>query len=314
MTPPSTSPPSPSSPSPSSPGPRRICAVVTGMHRGGTTWFGALIAAAGPFGVIHEPFNRNHGLPGVPDWYLDPQDPGDLAFWDRAAQVLCAGRARFRRPFLPHAPMRSLAKMLIGSEAARGYARVMAAGQRDLVLKCPFLTRFVPHLDRSDIRTIVIVRHPGAIMGSLDRMGWALDLAPLRARGWVAPDRICTSRAETLAVYWRALFAENLALAQAGHLPRTLFVSHERFFDDVDSGCDRIAAHLGLPAAPPVMRDFARASSAGHRITPPRGRVHDLHRDSQQVARGWRARIDPATLRILEAEAGPIFAALDALW
>ena len=54
--------------------------LVTGMHRSGTTLIGRMVElASSDISVLHEPFNYELGIQGVPSWYPNPyQDESHL--------------------------------------------------------------------------------------------------------------------------------------------------------------------------------------------------------------------------------------------
>lgn len=284
---------------------RKVEVVVTGMHRSGTTWFGSLLESMGFYGVIHEPFNKNHGLVGTPRWYLDSRFSEDRAFFERGLRDLCAGSARFRRPFLSHAKMRSLAKWFLGTGAERIYRTALSNPTGRLVLKDPFLLTFVPSLVEHEIEAVIVVRHPAAIFGSLQRMQWDVSLDEFADRGLVVADaKSIEDRARTIATYWNAIYGPALECSKSGKGSRLLFVSHELFFDDVVAGCHRIARFLGENEAPVGMLDYAARTTTATTVKPTGRQVHQLSRDSRTLAGAWKKDLSPSVIAVFEEVAG----------
>lgn len=284
---------------------RRIEAVVTGMHRSGTTWFGALIDSMNLYAVIHEPFNRNHGLLDTPRWYLDAERDTDRMFFEDSVNALCDGTARFRRPYLPHAKMKSIVKMILGTGAERIYRAAISSKLESLVLKDPFLLKFVPALSTFGIKSIIVVRHPAAIYISLKRMGWKIDIDDLAEEMGIKTNADEShGDAVRLANYWSLIYEPALRHSLSSVNPDTLFVSHEFFFGDVEAGCHRIAHFLGLNKAPDSMLDYARRTTTASTVNPSDRKVHQLERNSQVLATSWRNNISADLIDIFDEACG----------
>jgi hypothetical protein len=131
--------------------------LVTGVYRSGTTWAGAMLAPAGLW-HLHEPFNPNRGL-----WR------DELAYAE-------AGTAQ---PEID----RLLAELLGGGHRAtlrlprsgRWFTplRLLPIRPRRVLIKDPSAALLSEYFARRHgMRTLIMFRHPAAVVASFLRLGW----------------------------------------------------------------------------------------------------------------------------------------------
>ncbi|MEO1060908.1 MAG: sulfotransferase [Actinomycetota bacterium] len=155
--------------------------LVTGSHRSGTTWVGEMLSRSGEVVSIHEPFNPE--LPA--SWLASPPrrwfhfvDDGDPTFADDLRRV-CSLRPAVG-PMLGRARSpRAVAR--VGAELARAVEGRLR-GRRAL-LKDPIAFFSAEWIDAElDANVLVLVRHPAAFAGSLQRLGWSFDFTNLTSQ------------------------------------------------------------------------------------------------------------------------------------
>jgi hypothetical protein len=186
--------------------------------------------------------------------------------------------------------LRRLVKRLVGS---RGPFHLRIAKlnpfHRTAVLKDPTGCLLAEHLAaRFRVRPVVLVRHPVPFVASALRLGWRLDLAPLRAQPDLSADCFAdepgfleddgADALEGAARLWRAL--NKVLLAQVRRHPEWPFVTHEALCERPVESFRAIHEGLGLPFTARVERRVLRWTAPGNRTEAAPGRVQDLKRNS----------------------------------
>jgi hypothetical protein len=264
--------------------------VVTGIHRGGTTFLGELLHASGHYAYLHEPLNARFGIEGVDRWY--PQRlPGDPpAALDALLERLHAMDIRFKAPHVAGEPWpKRLARRVVKS---RGHLDLLKyrwlQRQREVLVKDPFFSlcagSFAARHD--DVRAIFVVRHPAAVFDSVSRMGWQLD--PALADGDAPDDDVPLWRA--LAGLWVRIY--SAAEQAAAQCDRVLLVKHESLCTTPLDEAERILHFLGRP------RDrrtdaFIRERMFAGTVTPAGRDLHVRRRDAGALAQAWKRRPKP---------------------
>ena len=302
--------------------------LVTGCHRSGTTWLGSLLAASPGVGYIGEVFNLDHPMPGAcaarfPHQYMHLTEENGREYvrplrrtlgfhfdWADAWRALRTPR-RLRR--LP-----------------QNAAQFQAARRRGLrpLLKDPIAFFSAEWLARTfGMQVVVAVRHPGGLAASLKRLGYGFDFREFLAQPALMRDHLAPYRAEIEAfaaqpppiadqagLVWRCVYGTAARLREVH--PEWQFVRHEdlslRPHEELEPICDR----LGIPFDDAIAARIAETTAAANPTDAPRGRAHQLRRNSAANVDAWRSRLDANEVARLRAIVGDELGAFydDAGW
>lgn len=191
-----------------------------------------------------------------------------------------------------------------------------------IVVKDPFAVLSIGALhEATGALPVLVYRHPGAVLASYRRMGWSPDLAEIEAAVPVAEQAsregqdLAHDPVAALAWFWATL--NQVALSDLTRVGTGVVVSHTELAAGGPAAMQRLYRACGLGWDE---RTEAAVRSAGSgEARAPKARVnrsgqtlHELSRDSTQVAEAWRAKIDPDELEMVEQLAGPTWLALQA--
>jgi hypothetical protein len=279
---------------------KKVTCVVTGMHRSGTTWLGKAIGSIPGRFVLEEPFNFDHGLAGIPRWYPDCQSSRDVSFLRSALAEIEAGTAKYQRKFHADRPLASLSAILRGNRSERAYRTFLGSLHTQIALKDPFLLMMVPELTSLGIRSIVSVRHPGAILKSLRRMKWPIPNEHLRGRG-TGGEISAAKDGEIAAIcaFWSGVYRPVIDMARAGGSPLVHIAIHETMFNDAEGLARRLASfqQIETRAGYAAFSKFIQSSTESRTVTPDHRRQHDLTRNSRALASSWTAGFSQSELQ-----------------
>lgn len=280
--------------------------LVTGAHRSGTTWVGAMLGLApGALTVPKEPFNpnpRDYALGGLAqDWFVyAPALPQDRAV--RAFRRVLDGRAP--RLLRRHTPAREAVRYLSPFSHPR------------LVLHDPIAAFSAEWLAQHfDLEVVVLVRHPAAFAASLRRMDWrmaprALLDQPALVRDHLAEwaPRLRQLPDEPVAqagVLWGCIY--SVLLRFADRRPEWIVCTHEELARDPVGAFGTLYGRLGLPVTPEVVRGiFDHTRPDNPSASPPPGVRHVLRRDSAATTRAWTTVLEPAESDRLRGQVEPL--------
>lgn len=169
---------------------------VTGVPRSGTTFVGKILSAPLEVDYIHEPFNPNYGVRGLDHryLYLRPGYPASLRYQRCIESIF---RYNFRYHFSPrdghlnHGPSwRAVVNKLLGPRAAL-YLHLARLNpfHKAAVIKDPIgclLTEYL--VEKFNVKPVIILRHPMAVIGSVMRLNWKMDLEPVRQQPELVAD------------------------------------------------------------------------------------------------------------------------------
>lgn len=290
----------------SSPATQRTPILVTGVPRSGTTWLARLLAAApGTALAGREPMNPHRGQYAL---------GRSLSGWTRLDEPTPRQRRSLRLAYAGVNPW------VYSRYGRRQWAAVLPSTR--VVVKDPFAMLSVPAIEQTVAATTVLVyRHPGAVLASYRRMGWEPDLAELApvldsfaadagaedtprlpAPGTVGP-------AEAMSHFWNALY--GMALFDLARTSNVVVVSHGELAAGGGDAAKKLFAALALPwtdgvekeLLPPAKRRPAAVEDGGHNL-------HNFDRDPVEVASSWRASLDPEDLMTIERETAAVQAQL----
>lgn len=274
--------------------PRPAPILVTGLPRSGTTWLARQLATA-----------RNTALPG-----REPMNPregqfglgGSLTAWTRLDPRPDDRQARLlRRVYRGWEPRE------YGRYGERSWAAPLPWVR--VIVKDPFALLSLPTVTAlTGARSVVLFRHPAALLASYRRMGWRPDVEEIRELGLGSlagvPELAGTGdEVGAMGWFWAACYAA--VLRDLATVPDALVVDHAALAAGGESALRSLAADLGLAgvhAAPPT--PSGRASHRRRGGSAPQ--LHRLDRTPAEVAAGWRNDVAPEDVERLEALTAPV--------
>jgi hypothetical protein len=284
--------------------------VVAGLPRSGTTYVGNILAQHPDVRMVLEPLNEEFGLRVVSGQfpYVSGEDPASIES-ARVLSQMVELRGGWRRLAMSRGNSRSraekTAKVLFGSRTNWNWridASMERVGMQGTPIQCfkdPFATFSLEHLARQHgIRSVCMVRHPGAYYQSFITQPWDFGIGRLMNvpgirrdfgsdiddQTWRAAD---SDKLTYCAVLWRMM---SRMLAQIS-TDSVLVVRHEDLSADVSSVMERVAAHFGLSTTSD-MSEYIESTSSGSAVAPEYLKVHSFVRDSKALAEHWRTAID----------------------
>jgi hypothetical protein len=277
--------------------------LVTGAHRSGTTWVGAMLDESPSVFSIVEPFNPAQIHAGVctarfPRWFMHLTPATAGPYRERLAKML-----RLELDYVdallagPRAYRRALGDVVAFQRARFRHCRPL--------LKDPIAVFSAEWLARTfDMDVVVLIRHPGAFAWSLKRLKWQFDFhnfldQPVLMKGDLAPfaDEIRAAArtprdiVSQAALLWRVIYS-TVSRYRREH-PGWLFARHEDLSRTPVEGFRSIFAHVGLDYSDAVQQQVLVSSRAENPTEAPKGVVHAIQRNSAANAAVWRSRLEP---------------------
>jgi Sulfotransferase family len=276
--------------------------LVTGAHRSGTTWVGAMLALSPEVGLIHEPFSpdTSAGVSGGP--------------FERAFQYVCAENEdeyververtlRFSYDFRRQLPtIRSLRVLRRTGIDVWKFCANRARRSRPLVKDPIAVFSSEWFASRFDAQVVVLVRHPAAFASSLVRLRYSHDFKSFLAqplllrdhlgrfeaeiRDFAARERDCFEQAILL---WRLIYStvDTFRARQ----PEWTVVRHEDLAGDPASGFESLYASLGLELSDRIRRLIAEHSAEENPAE--LAGWHDVRLNSRASVGSWKTRLSP---------------------
>lgn len=293
--------------------------LVTGAHRSGTTWVGAMLALSKDVELIHEPFSPRTapGVSGGPfvrffQYVCTENETEYVAHLERTLRFSYDLRRQLPELRSPKAVARS------GRDAAH-FARGRIRRARPL-LKDPiavFSSEWIA--ERFGAEVIVLIRHPAAFVSSLLRLGWTHDFGSFLAQPLLLRDHLAAyeeeirdfathkrSVLEQAILQWRLIYS-TVATFRDRH-PEWTFVRHEDLSLEPQAGFGALYATLGIPLDEGARRRIAESSSAAN--PDELRKSHDVHLHSRAIVGAWRRRLpaeDIERIRAGVADVAPAF-------
>jgi hypothetical protein len=278
--------------------------ILTGMQRSGTTFTGRMLEEVPSVFYLHEPFNPNHGLRGMPAAYpyIDDASHPFTRDIDRLFESAVSLKGKYRF-WVDDDPWRKrVVRLFVNGQGdveqwkARAKLRLGLVRAPRFLLKDPFTIMALPHLvDSYGVKAIVMVRHPVAIWRSIRRVNWPVCFK--RFGGPMFRERLAREGAPTLdeldrlpeidkaAHLWNFLY-RDLRDFSARRPDHVLLVRHEDFCLDPSSEVKKLAAYLDLTATEKLERAL-RENTEGTIVTPDSNKLHEFRRDSRKLAWSW---------------------------
>lgn len=280
--------------------------AIVGTPRSGTTLLGKLLTVDPHCRQIIEPFNPAFGIAAATRSFVagDRRDSPWRGVIDR---FIAARGIAYRRPSSDRYPR---VRWLKGTLLLRDVIAARLFRSQRLVIKDPYLSLASQYLvDRHGMRVIFTVKHPATFFASLRRVGWheSLPLDELVEQG------MCDAKmrdAATTAVARAALFWNIInrhALETQRRFPHAVTIwSHERFCREPDAEMQRLTDSLQIDYSA-AMRHAVAHATQGDVVAPPPDMVHQLVRNSSELADSWRDLLSHEEERVLRTRCAALY-------
>jgi hypothetical protein len=296
--------------------------LLTGIHRSGTTWIGRVLSKIQELTVLHEPFNKDYGLQGLPQWYpfIDSSVPGQEGYMKNIIADYFSGKGQYTRQYDAGISLRSVARRIFGSTAERNYRSACRARKQKVLLKDPFCLFMAPYLiEEYGVPTVVVVRHPAAHLASMKRMNWTQDLQRIfehrLLREEYANDfpwtelRNETSEAKTNSYFW---LAAHRFIMDAGekHPSKLRITRHEDMTLHPRAELKRLLNFWGIEDQGHKALTYAMESTRGSTVAPRSGKLHEFSRDGRRLVDYWRNTLSKDEISTVSRIVEPIYDSL----
>jgi hypothetical protein len=173
---------------------RKVPILITGAHRTGTTWVGKVLAQDPGIAYVSEPLHLHHSR-GVLDhpvdaWYQYICDENDDPYYFAYLKTL-QYNYQLWSAIKNITDFKSAGKIVVDQLSFLSHKIL----DRRILLKDPFAVFSVPwFIDRFRTKVLIMVRHPLALISSLQRLNWQFDFdflldQPLLMRDFLEPFR-----------------------------------------------------------------------------------------------------------------------------
>jgi hypothetical protein len=276
--------------------------LVTGIHRSGTTWVGAMLAAGGEYAYVSEPLNVRHrrGVLNVPveHWYT-------YICADNEQDYLPAFHDTLQLRYHLGAELTYLRSLKDVGRMSRdfwrmGYGRI--TGQPPL-LKDPFAVFSAPWFaERLGCQVVITVRHPAAFVSSLIRQQWSFNFNDLLDQSLLMRDWLALFEAEMrqaqkaqddllrrACLLWRLVYHVVQQYRQQGQ-PYHI-VRHEDLSWQPVAQFRQLYQELGIPFTARAEKDIRQASGADNPSELSKDNIHSVKLNSQANIKNWQKRL-----------------------
>lgn len=211
--------------------PARQGLLVTGLPRSGTSWVGKMLQAGGEVVYVNEPLNPEHPpgrSPGVLNAEVGHRFQYICADNDEEWAAAFADTLRLRYRPVPELRRNHSSLYDLGRLAKYGTAFTVGRlrGRRALIDDPYAILSSAWFAERLGCQVVACIRHPASLVGSWQRLGWAVSLnelldQPLLMRDLLGPysDEMqalagSTDSIATTALLWRITYATLRDLAE----------------------------------------------------------------------------------------------------
>jgi hypothetical protein len=265
--------------------------LVTGSHRGGTTWVGKMLALS-PYayylGEVLRPGSKILAEPVVAHWFPHLTVETGASFVRSLDRVFS-----FNFAWPDRQGMRQLAPSRL---TLLRYTRRWLGLPRPLI-KDPIAALSTEWLAETFLMDVVyLVRHPAAFVASLGRLDWRFDFSSFLNQAelmdqWLHPfaDQLLSPPAEVVeegALLW--LCIHHVLTGYLERHPEWLCCRLEDISASPVVAFGRIYAHVDLPYTGRIRRRVISFSNEANPTEAPPGDPHHIRRNSWAAQRLWR--------------------------
>lgn len=179
-----------------------------------------------------------------------------------------------------------------------------------LIIKDPFaLLSLAAVVSVTGALPVVVFRTPAATLASYRRMGWRADLEETASLGATVPPAAAADDAVAMGFFWD--WAYRRALADLARVPDAVVVAHSELTTGGDTALRRLGEAVGLSAVVTPGTSRMPASPRPPGASPDVQRLHNFERTPGEVMSGWRERVSPAEVALLDEMTAEVQAGLD---
>lgn len=265
---------------------------VTGVPRSGTTFVGKMLSIPIEANYLHEPFNPRCGMPEIDHPYLYLRsDTHECTPYTRSIENLFADNFTLKTGrFKEDAPWRSFLKSVVGSSAAWSVRLTKLNPMHTTwIIKDPIGCLLTEYLTENyDVHPVILVRHPAAVVASVMRLGWSMDLNPICNQPDLLKDHFPESSPifkyrdsagiEGAAALWSAL--NTVILRQADRNPSWIVLTHEEICQQPVKIFHELYSRLGLRWSDCIEKRILKFTGDHNPRAANEGAVHSFKRNS----------------------------------
>ncbi|MEZ5218802.1 MAG: sulfotransferase domain-containing protein [Ilumatobacteraceae bacterium] len=290
--------------------------LVTGTHRSGTTWVGAMLCLSGEAVSLHEPTNpgnRHAWLRHLVDGPYRALGPDSGAALDTATRRML----EFRPPRRALISTARSPREVAASLREIGRAELWRARRPRLIIKDP-LAAFSTEWwhDAYGIEPLILIRHPAAFAGSLKKLGWQFDFVHLANQPHLLSGPLASMASEIEAaartqpdligqatLLWRAV---NRSLVELADRRGWAVHRYEDLASEPLGAFHRLYDQYGLRwdgSVEAAIRSYTSSENAGEVSVADR---LSIRRDSSTAMTTWTKRLDGAEIDRVRRETAEI--------
>jgi hypothetical protein len=270
---------------------------VTGTPRSGTTFVGKILSLPLDVGYLHEPFNPHCGVHGIDRLYLyvNGSTLSSSPYRQLIDRIFRHDFAFKTGYFKEDQYWRTIAKMIIGSRSAWSIRFIkLNPFYKTMVIKDPIGCLLTEYLAKHyEVKPVIIIRHPIAVVASAMRLRWNMNLDPLHQQRELIADYFSDDYqflhapskdpVEQAAALWRAL--NKVLFNQASRHPSWQVILHENLSKNPVEHFRTLYKAFDLPWTPRIENKVFTLTDTENPVAARQGRVHTFRRNSPELFR-----------------------------
>jgi hypothetical protein len=298
--------------------------LVTGLGRTGTTWVGKMLCLSSELNYIHEPFGFYKSpirWPAkLPDGSFYICRDNEINSYQIVADVVRMKYPLRNRLSEMYENSGKLSFIPNTANLASQYARSLRARAHRAtpLIKDPALFFSAPWLAQQfNMRVVITVRHPAAMVSSIKRLGWKVNFRRWRdqsllMRDYLNPfaaelDEQCRRPQDVISqatLLWNMYY--TVALRFKTENPSWLFVKHEDLARDPIGGFRELYQELNLTWDESVRKGVDEFTQPGNPREGAPTEIWTVKRDSRAMRRIWAERLTPEEIKRIRDSVGEV--------
>jgi hypothetical protein len=268
---------------------------VTGTPRSGTTFVGRILSLPLAVDYVHEPFNPYCGLRGIDQMYLyERTSSSSSSKYREVIHRIFKHEFTFTTGYFKEDPYwKTVLKRIIGSQSTWSLRLVkLNPFHEAMVIKDPIgclLTEYL--VENYDVKPVIMLRHPVAVVASIVRLGWEMNLDPIRKQSELVEDYFSdeleflyaprSDVVEESAAAWRAI--NKVLLTQTGRHQGWQVMLHDDLGKNPVGHFRTLYQALDLPWSSRIERKVIQLTARENPVAAPNGQVHQFRRNSADL-------------------------------
>ncbi len=265
--------------------------LISGTHRGGTTFVGTILAQAGELRYVYEPLS-----PWFDDLSRDTHCPTcglDLNTW---YPYIFEGN---EKPYRTHFKHFNNSKRLMGKQAL--YKDPLS----------PFAAEWLHATYNAQV--VFITRNPLALVASCKHVDWGVPFDRLAHQEALLDDYLPQfkkqaqeyakgkhSKLEETVLLYNMVYQKAYELKQ--RYPNWIFVKHEDISINPEQEFRKLFEKLGLEHSLQVEAKVAELTNSKNTADSSKQHIHSLHRKSEEVTDLWKKRLTKEEIAYVKKE------------